>query len=387
MKFYLWFLFFIFSVSSLACAPNRIKMEPVRVQVLLKAEPETEEKAEYGIDLNQPPEKLFDLGYDAYVKNNRGLALAYFKTVIERHPESKPFVNSAYNAGLIFHHLGQYEDAFRMYRKVETSKAGRKDILDARFRILDALYQLSRWKDMQKRVRVMRKEYDSLSTDDAIELQVREGVAAYHLGERKTAEETLEAAFHDYKIGLRREDVLNEYPGAMAAYYLGLIWRDRTRAENLLLGSDEIMLEAMGRKAQKLLKSQDYFLQSIEQDNAYWATASGAQIGQLYRDFWLSINEAPAPDELSGKPEEIRMYRCVLAGRAEVLLKKAMRVYDRTLQIGERLRVKNKWTEKSKTDLKEIEGMYLKSIRECEEVLPEKFRYDEAFRKTVKKLQ
>ena len=356
-----------------ACAPRVVTLEPVHVRVDLKAGAKEPAVQKVGvIDTNLPPGELFELGYKAYNENQLELALAYFRAIVDQHPKSGDYSSAAYNAAVILHRWNRFEDALVMYEKVVEAKADAKDMLDARFRMLACYYELGRWAETLTLCDTVQRLYGrSLSADDQVELAARRGVARFSLGETDAAEPLLKDAFHDYKIGLRRGDIVSEYAGAMAAYFLGMIERGRFESAQVAMGQDQEMARSMEVKAQKLLDAQEWFLQSIEQDNAVWATAAGHQIGRLYYDFFSSIQNVPLPADITGKPDEELMYRCMLSDKVRVLLRKAMKIYDRTVQMGERLRVKNRWTEQTKQDLAEVEKLYIEDLKRCENVLPQ----------------
>ncbi len=350
------------------CAPSRIVLQPATIQ----GDPQSEEKKSAGpqVDWTQPPETLFDAGYEAYAAGEQALALAYFSAILEHYPNAPQVPDSAYNAALVHQRQQNYEEAIELYRLViKTTKRG-KDVIDARFRILACLHELKRWQALLAELDELKDSYGLLSADDRVEIDTRRGVALYSMGEHERAEEQLKDAFQQYRIGLLRGDVYNEEYGAMAAYYLGLIQRQYFLDIELAAPDKQQLEQQLESKAQRLLDAQDLFLHSIEQDNAHWATASGYQIGLLYRDFYLAFKQAPLPPEIGSEADEIQMYRCMLQKQVQSLLRKSMKTYERTLEIGERLRVHNRWIERSREELSEIKQLYLDDIKTCENILP-----------------
>lgn len=354
------------------CAEKNIHLPAVKVRSNLKTDLVANRVQSSTIDPTLTAEQLFNLGYLAFDQSQRAEALDYFKALVERYPNSPQSSDAAYNAGLIFHRNGEYEDAIKMYTFTVEIGQSEMDVLDARFRILACQFELKLWQESLELVDTIENEAGPLVPDDRIELSVRRGVALYHLDNIEKSKALLEPAFQDYQIGVRRGDVVNEYPGAMAAYYLAMLERKRFDETKLKLGDEGEMLDLMGKKALALQAAQSWFLKSIEQDNTTWATASGHQIGRLYHDFYTDIQQVPIPVEFIGIEEEEQMYRCMLIDKVEVLLKKAMRIYARTIEMGQRLRVKNRWIEQTQADLSEVESMYLEDLKACQGVLPDK---------------
>jgi hypothetical protein len=349
-----------------ACGPKRYQLPPETIRSDGQSAP-IEQSGDVVPDL--PPGELFRLGYDAFSHSERERALAYFTALLERHPESPEFSDAAYNAGLLLQKLNRHAEAVTRFEQVAAHARHPRDITDARFRILLSLDELGRWTETLDLVQQMSAIRSTYSPDDDLELRMRRGVALYHLKRLDEAETELTALFHDYEIGLRREEVVNEVAGAAAAYYMGMIFRARFDAVALVLAEKQQMLAQMELRARHLQSAQDWFLACIRQDNVTWATAAGLQIGNLYRDFFTAIRDVPIPDDIAGE-EEILMYRCILFEQVKVLLRKAMRIYEHTLDIGLRLRVRNRFTEQTQADLREVENLYLEEEKACEEVLP-----------------
>ncbi len=352
-----------------ACQTSRVALAPE----VVRGNPKPASVDPFaGIDPSLSPEDLFERGVDDYNGGRHDAALRYFDALIARYPEAPQVSDAAYNAGLILQRRNRHEEALTRFRRVVERAAAPRDRLDARFRMLACLDVLERFDDSLALIAEIRRRHASVSEEDRLELAAREGVARFHLGETATAEDLLQQTFHDYQIGLRRGDVVNEVPGALAAYTLGLIGRARFDELPIPYAEKETMLAHLNTKAQALLAAQDWFLRAIEQDNATFSTASGYQIAQLYRDFNLSIQAVELPPEFAPDSDEARMYRCMLAEQVRPLLRKAMRLFDRTVEMGERLRVRNRWTEQSRNELDAVEKLYLEQIRACRDVLPEK---------------
>lgn len=355
---------FIFS-----CTPKRIELPEKTIRAEAKGGFENSGDS-FIIPDGIPAEKLFDMGYDCFAKGELEKALQYFETLVKRFPKDVHVSDSLYNAGLIYHKRAEYKKALEKYQQVIRTNYNNKDVLDAHFRILACLHELEMWKETLDRISMIETGWHSLNADDRVELAVRKGVALFGLKEYDNAKKQLLSAWNDYQIGLRKDEVINEFPGALAAYTLAMIEREGFLSVKLVLGEKQMMMELLEKKAQFLQNAQDWLMKCIAQDNAYWATAAGNQIGSLYHDFYKQISEVKTPEDLQSSPEEAEMYKCMLLDMVKVLLKKAMRIYGRTIEIGKRLRVHNKWTDKTENDLKKVEKLYLQDINKCEDVLP-----------------
>jgi len=348
---------------SSACAAKRMQMDPVRVRSDMKFDEKAPDDSIAPIAENIPPDKLFSLGLDYYSSGQKAVALAHFLAVVKRHPEFKRYSHAAYNCGLIYHKWGKYAEALEMYRIAESNTFNRTDRRDARFQMLDVLYQLKDWKSTSEILEAIRKD-GGMDPDDAVEVAARSGVVAFETGKYEDAELMLKDAYEMYLLGVGKENVYDTYHGAMAAFYLASI--EHKRFEDIKLDGRATyaeMEQQLESKATHLVAAQEWFLKSMRCNDAYWATAAGFRLGVLYEEFYHSFIDAPAPEDLNA--EELEGYRCVLSNKVIVLLRKAIRVFERTVEISERLRTDNEWTRMARENLKRLEGLYLKESKDC----------------------
>jgi len=353
-----------------ACAPAKIIIEPNTMRMEPKAGQLERDSKKSSVPDNILAVKLFDAAYDYFAEGLLEEALLYFNTLVERFPKDIHVSDSLYNAGLIYHKQAKYQAALEKYLQVVKTNYNNKDVLDAHFRLLACMHELKLWQETLDRVQMIKTGWPIIEADDRVELEVRKGVALFGLGEIEESKVQLLSAWQDYEIGLRKDEVINEFPGALAAYTLAMIERKSFMVVKLVLAEKKQMMLVLEKKAQYLQNAQDWLMKCIAQDNAYWATAAGNQIGRLYHDFYEQIRNVEIPANLKGNIEESSMYKCMLLDMVKVLLKKAMRIYGRTIDMGQRLRVRNRWTDKTKEDLQKVEKLYLEDIKRCEGVLP-----------------
>ena len=110
-------------------------------------------------------------------------------------------------------------------------------------------------------------------------------------------------------------------------------------------------------KAELLLSAQGHYLRAIRVGHARWATASGAQIGALYENFYQQLLAAPPPTELNA--EEVEIYRQEARKKIRILLSKAINVYERTLEAAERTGEANPFVERARENLKRMKDLLL----------------------------
>lgn len=351
-----------------ACAPKRYVLPPTQIRVELKGA--TTPTPTPALDLSGPPEALFTRGHTAYQRGLNDDALAYFKAIVERYPQSRAFIEAAYNAGLLCERKKDYAQAVTFFEALVAAPATAKDKTDARFRLLACYDKLKNHDAVLKCAAELLTASPPLPTEDRVEAMARRGQALFNLERTAEAQRELEAAVQLYHAGLRHEEIADEAAGAMALHYLGRLKGREFAAVVLTLDTPEAMAARMEQKARLLLDAQEFYLQCIKQDNALWATASGLEIGRLYRDFYAAIRAVPTPPELAPESEEARMYHCVLAKNSLALLRKAMRILDRTQAMAQRLHVHNDAVNETEATLEAIKTQYANETEACASVLP-----------------
>ena len=92
------------------------------------------------------------------------------------------------------------------------------------------------------------------------------------------------------------------------------------------------------------------------------ATAAGYRVGNLYLQLHQAMQESPVPDDLS--EEEGRVYKDVLKKRTGILLRKAIRIFDMTIQLAERTRSENEHTRAAREEMARVESQVLSLYEE-----------------------
>ena len=367
MKFRLLDLLGCFSIiffCATGCAKNpHITMPEEYIRGSPLVETPVSEREDEDVTLERlDPADHFRRAAAAYNIGAMREALSHFLAVVIRHPESPDFSESAYRSGVVYEKFSRYEKALDYYRRaldVDTSPARVRDL---RFRILGCLFMMKDTAGQQEQVDILEKS-TGLNDDDMLELHVRESVLIFQRDGAEKAAPRLEDAYKEWERGWNSQRVLNNYFGAMAAFYLGEVERERSRTVILQLPSEKVM-EGLNVKARHLLEAQDKYVRCIKTNNIYWATAAGYRVGELYENLYDDFLGAPHPENQTAEQKEV--YDCILAKRITVLMHKAIRIWDDAVRMGTRLRVDNEWTKRTHEKLEVIKARYLKMTERCE---------------------
>jgi tetratricopeptide (TPR) repeat protein len=301
-------------------------------------------------------EELFAGGTSAFAAGDFKQAARYFGRLVDFHPDSAHRRAALYNAGLSHQRLKEWEEAYHRFSELADPAKGQDDALDAAFRVAETQYHLERFSEAAAVLAVIAQRRD-ISVSKRLEARVQQGICELETGGTEQAEATLRKALGEYE-SLSDKDEVDDYFPAQAHFFIGEIYRLHYESVKLdpAKGTDKLA-EELNYKAELLLSAQGHYLRSIRVGNGYWATASGAQIGQMYENLYEHMVNSPAPPELSGG--EAQVYRQELRKKIRVLLTKSINIYERTLEAAERIGSQNAFVDRTRESLRKVKELLL----------------------------
>jgi len=304
-------------------------------------------------------ETLFKRGVELLDASANEEAILYFERLLGQYPQSKYFKPSLYNLGAALSNLHRCElaiERFDAYLAETDEQRQYQDVVDARFKKGVCLAELGRYKEVVELFDVMVVEPD-LKTPDRIEALVDAGIGHFMLGDHTTAEYRMREAIRIHRGAEKLERLEADYFIAQAHFYLGEISRaefSRLKLEMPPPGTDqkEKMAEQLEEKCQRLLSAQSDFIRAIKVGNPGWATAAGYKIGAMYEELYDNMVNLPVPPDLTS--EQAQLYVSELKGRVNILLTKAMLVWERSLDMAHRTGADNEWVQRTETSLQRL---------------------------------
>jgi len=218
----------------------------------------------------------------------------------------------------------------------------------------------------------------------------RKGLAHFRVGDARACSSTLEEAIRFHKSVETVERLDTDFFLAMAHYYLAALPHLSFR-ELKLDPQGSRLAQVLDEKARLLLLSQAGYIRAIKAKNPYWAAASGFQIGSLYREFYTALlmalpdftrqaaknaRQARIPLE-EAKRQLVQVYLEEVHKAVRPLLLKAIRVFEKNVEMSERVGVQSNWVGKSRRQVQELKHLISLSPKDAvelvrqEHVLPE----------------
>jgi len=316
-------------------------------------------------------EELFAQGTSFFAAEEFEQAARYFGRIADFHANSTHRRQALYNAGLALTRLKHWDDALARFGELSEPKKGFGDSLDAAFQVALVLYKLERFHEAVEILQVISNRTD-LGANKRLEAKVQQGIceveAALPSGQFDAAEKTLRDAI-TYWQEQPDKDLIDDYSPSQAQFFLGEIFR--LHYESVILDGSkdtEKLAQDLEYKSELLLSSQGHYLRAIRLGNGYWATASGARIGNLYENMYQHMINAPTPSDLDARENET--YRAELRKKIRVLITKAITVYERTLEAAERIGSVNPFVEETKESLQRMKSLLLAEAKSDDEPAP-----------------
>lgn len=309
-------------------------------------------------DVLERGNQLFDAGdFDRAVK--------VFGFLVSTFPESELAPTALYNSGLAFERLAEYEEALGAYRRVIEQHPGGSHTKDAYFRSSLNLAKLERWSDVADNYWTIR-QLPGLTTLDELEARVGLSIAMFMQEDYATAEREFLAALRFHEERQKVEYIPAHYWVAQSRFYLGEIAARQFEGIKLEAKSEKPeawMKEVSGLLEEKcllLIRAQNHLIRAIRAGHPGWATAAGFRIGSLYEILYEEMMVVPSPPDLPETAKDV--YMGELREKLGVLVSKAMMVYERSLEMAERVGEKNEWVERTEKALERMKTLALANL-------------------------
>ncbi|HWN68000.1 MAG TPA: tetratricopeptide repeat protein [Haliangium sp.] len=317
-------------------------LEALRIEVAGKSADGERELVAYDA------QTLLDEGNDALARGHADEAAVRYEKLVRDFPESRLVPAALYNLGLAHEARGEHERALELYRRLAADGALVRDAVDAHVRMAAVLAELGRWSEARQALVALLARND-LTHADRIEGLARLGYVALEQQDFAAAEAHLRDALQTFEKLTTRLETL--YFVAMSRYYLAQIPHRQFRARPMRL-PDEQLERDLAVKAELVTLAYDRYVEVLSVHDAYWGTAAGYQMSQIYKELWDDITSAPIPTQLS--PEAAGYYVKEVHARVQPMLEKAMEGHLRNLELARTYGTDTEWSAASRVRAEEI---------------------------------
>ena len=264
-------------------------------------------------------------------------ALTQFDLLLQQFPTASVIPLAQYNRGLCLQRAQRWPDAATAMTAAATSRDAEL-AHDALFRLaaVGASGANPTW--VIEATDALQRRSLPLSITDRVELFARRGSA--RLAEQNLEEAELEAqravAIAPTEDAVHALD--DDTYAAEARVVLGEVTRRRASAVSYRVEAPDAEA-AITRRVNLVTHAHLQFNEAIRAGNPDWAAAAGFRIGEMYRDLYDTIVDAPTPPTWDGAQRQI--YRARTTERLRPLLQGALRSWELTLTMARRTGITN----------------------------------------------
>ncbi len=295
---------------------------------------------------------LFETANAAFQAHDFDACDKHYDKLLTKFPQSR-FVHSAlYNRGLCLEHLGLHRMAATHFRRHAQLSTELLDVRDGEFRWG---YNLVKAKDYPTAVSLYTRllAAEDLGPADRAECHLRRAIAYAGLGKTGEAERELkhsmERVREAYGEFLRGNDLFAE-----AHFRRGEIYQGLSHTVHLKLPMKK-MKDDLQDKIRFFKRAQASYLDALNVQHSYWATAAGLKLGELYEQFYDDVIRAEAPEEFDALT--YKLYLVELRKLLRPVLEQSVMIYEKNISMSQRLGAENEWVKETEQRLKKLRAL------------------------------
>lgn len=329
-----------------AAAPGEPKvhdLDQVRIRVVGRdaaGNPELEAVA---------PAQLFEDGQKQLADGHLDVAIATWRRLVDEFRDSGYAPLALWNIAAVEEKRGSLDREIAALRELVDGYPQRREAVEALLYIAALEAEHDQFAPAKATLEAALARTD-LTYADRIEALAREGYVVLELGDLDAADAALEAALAVWKKAPHLDD---NYFIAMAHYYRGEVAHRRFAAVPVRRGVPTAEVHADLERREKLaVTAYDRWKETLDFQYAYWSTAAGYQMSQIFVEFWRATVKAPYPTDLDAGAR--KDYVAEVHARVRNHLEEALEGHRMNVELGTAFQVKTEWAEASKVRAAEI---------------------------------
>lgn len=329
------------TASGQAPDPRVIDLDTIRIQVVGRtpageAEMTTVATAD-----------LFNEASAAWKNGQGDAAIGMFRRLVSEFPDSGYAPLSLHNVAAIYDRRGDTSATIAVLRELVAAYPQSRKAVEGQLYLAAILAELKQWRPAVTALE-QALAMSGLTYADRVEAWARKGYVLMELGLLDEAELSLQAAVADWRRAPRLEDT---FFIAMAQYYRGEVAHRRFLAARVELPDDNLG-KSLAAKEALAVAAYDRWREALGHRHAYWATASGYQMSQVFVELWEAAVRAPYPTAMSQQARP--RYVVEVHDRVRPQLQKALEGHRMNVELAEAYGVSTSWSDGSKARIVQI---------------------------------
>jgi tetratricopeptide (TPR) repeat protein len=267
-------------------------------------------------------------------------AIARYRQLVTEFPESLYAPVSLFNIAAVYDGQGDMTSTITTLQELITAYPNSRESIDGHLYIAALQAEKKLWVDTVKTLDAALIR-TSLTFTDRIEAHARRGYALLEQSQYDDADRALTAAIDAWRRAPRVED---PYYIAMAHYYRGEVLHRKFIAAPVRLPDDQLIAD-LEQKRVLAVKAYDRWKDSLGFKHAYWATAAGYQMSQIFVELWEVTVKAPYPKRIDAATRP--KYVIEVHDRVREHLEKALEGHKMNVALAKAYGVDTPWSKGS----------------------------------------
>jgi tetratricopeptide (TPR) repeat protein len=293
---------------------------------------------------------LFNQANAAAKSGQTAQAMAIYRRIVNEFPESQFAPVSLFNIAAIYDGQGDLANTIATLRDLVKAYPQSRESIDGHLYIAALQADHSQFAEANATLDEALAR-TNFTFADRVEAYARKGYVLIELHKYDEADTALQAAQAQWRSANHIED---PYYIAMASYYRGELAHQRFLAAPVRLPDDQ---EVADLEAKRVLAVQayDFWKDALSYRQAYWATASGYQMSQIFVELWEATVKAPYPKKIA---EATRAkYITDVHDRVREHLEKALEGHRMNVELAKAYGVDTEWSKASETRAAQVMEM------------------------------
>jgi tetratricopeptide (TPR) repeat protein len=280
-------------------------------------------------------------------------AIDLYRQIVHDFPESQYASVSLFNIAAIYDHRGDPAATIATLKELVDKYPQSRESIDGHLYIaaLQADHQQFGEAEASLDALLVRA---NLTFADRLEALARKGYVEIELHRYDAAETAFQAAIVQWRNAPHIED---SYYIAMAHYYLGEVAHRRFAEAPLRLPQDQLFADLEAKRTFAVV-AYDHWKETLRFHQAYWATAAGYQMSQIFLELWQATVTAPYPKKLG--PDSQNRYVIEVHDRVREDLEKALEGHRMNVELAKAFGVDTTWSKGSEQQAARIIEMLAK---------------------------
>lgn len=290
-------------------------------------------------------------------------AIALFRQLVTEFPDSKFAAVALFDIAAIHDGRGDVDATVATLRELVGKYPQARESIDGELYLAAVQSEHDRWADAAQTLDHLLARGE-LTYADRVEASARRGYVLIELGRFDDAQRSLDAAIADWRKAPHLDD---PYYIAMAHYYRGELAHRKFTAAPVRLPDDQLVAD-LETKRQLAVAAYDRWKEALAFQQAYWATASGYQMSQIFVELWEVTVKAPYPArvEVTARPR----YVTEVHNRVRPHLEKALEGHRMNVELAKAYGVDTRWSKGSEQRAVEIMERLAKDVAGTLVVMP-----------------